>query len=182
MVLRVNGRTATPILEATVQEIGTSVAGRFRISDFGFRNLCNPQSAIRNPQSLQRRRRSSSTPTAPTATTTRRWRWTLAGGRPEIVHINQLLAGERRLLDYGMLVIAGGFSYGDDLGAGVLWAVDLQRAVAGGDVGVCGKRPSRPGHLQRLPGPRQSRATSIARSMVNPQPQCHADLQPIGAF
>ena len=50
----------------------------------------------------------------------------LAGGKPEIVHINQLLAGERRLRDYGMLLVPGGFSYGDDLGAGVLWAVDLQ--------------------------------------------------------
>ena len=50
----------------------------------------------------------------------------LAGGTPEVVHVNQLLAGERRLLDYGMLVIPGGFSYGDDLGAGVLWSVDLQ--------------------------------------------------------
>ncbi|NOX63571.1 MAG: phosphoribosylformylglycinamidine synthase I [Chloroflexi bacterium] len=48
-----------------------------------------------------------------------------AGGAPEIVHINQLLAGERRLSDYAMLVIPGGFSYGDDLGAGKLWAVRL---------------------------------------------------------
>jgi phosphoribosylformylglycinamidine synthase len=52
---------------------------------------------------------------------------TLAGGEPEIVHINQLMAGERRLADYGMLVIPGGFSYGDDLGAGVLWALDLRQ-------------------------------------------------------
>ncbi len=51
----------------------------------------------------------------------------LAGGTPEIVHVNQLLAGERDLLDYQMLVIPGGFSYGDDLGAGVLWAVDMGR-------------------------------------------------------
>ncbi|MBE2197338.1 MAG: phosphoribosylformylglycinamidine synthase subunit PurL [Anaerolinea sp.] len=50
----------------------------------------------------------------------------LAGGAPEVVHINQLLAGERRLRDYGMLIVPGGFSYGDDLGAGALWAVDLQ--------------------------------------------------------
>ncbi len=49
----------------------------------------------------------------------------LAGGRPEIVHINQLGAGERRLADYQMLLIPGGFSYGDDLGAGRLWANDL---------------------------------------------------------
>jgi phosphoribosylformylglycinamidine synthase len=57
----------------------------------------------------------------------------LAGGEPEIVHINQLLAGERNLLDYHMLVIPGGFSYGDDLGAGVLWALDLRHRL-GNDV------------------------------------------------
>ncbi|HLV36419.1 MAG TPA: phosphoribosylformylglycinamidine synthase I, partial [Spirillospora sp.] len=49
----------------------------------------------------------------------------LAGGVPEIVHINQLLSGEKNLLDYHMLIVPGGFSYGDDLGAGVLWALDL---------------------------------------------------------
>ncbi|MFQ5435932.1 MAG: phosphoribosylformylglycinamidine synthase subunit PurQ, partial [Anaerolineae bacterium] len=53
----------------------------------------------------------------------------LAGGQPEIVHVNQLLAGERRLTDYAMLVIPGGFSYGDDLGAGVLWAQDLRHGL-----------------------------------------------------
>lgn len=53
----------------------------------------------------------------------------LAGGAPEIVHINQLLSGARRLADYHMLVIPGGFSYGDDLGAGVLLAVDLRRRL-----------------------------------------------------
>lgn len=49
----------------------------------------------------------------------------LAGGAPEIVHINQLIGGARHLADYAMLVIPGGFSYGDDLGAGRLWANDL---------------------------------------------------------
>jgi phosphoribosylformylglycinamidine synthase I len=53
----------------------------------------------------------------------------LAGGEPEIVHLNQLLAGERRLADYGMAVIPGGFSYGDDLGAGQLWAQDLRHRL-----------------------------------------------------
>ncbi|MBC7315059.1 MAG: phosphoribosylformylglycinamidine synthase subunit PurQ, partial [Chloroflexi bacterium] len=43
------------------------------------------------------------------------WACELAGGQPEIVHINQLLAGQRRWEDYQMLVIPGGFSYGDDL-------------------------------------------------------------------
>jgi phosphoribosylformylglycinamidine synthase len=53
----------------------------------------------------------------------------LAGGEPEIVHVNQLLAGERLLLDYHMLIVPGGFSYGDDLGAGTLWALDLQNRL-----------------------------------------------------
>lgn len=53
----------------------------------------------------------------------------LAGGDPEIVHINQLLNGERRIMDYHMMVLPGGFSYGDDLGAGVLWALDLRQRL-----------------------------------------------------
>jgi phosphoribosylformylglycinamidine synthase len=53
----------------------------------------------------------------------------LAGADPEIVHVNQLLTGERELRDYQMLVVPGGFSYGDDLGAGVLWALDLQQRL-----------------------------------------------------
>ena len=50
----------------------------------------------------------------------------LAGGAPEIVHLNQLRAGERRMTDYNSLLLPGGFSYGDALGAGVRWALDLQ--------------------------------------------------------
>jgi phosphoribosylformylglycinamidine synthase len=71
----------------------------------------------------------------------------LAGADPEVVHVNQLLNGERRLVDYHMLVIPGGFSYGDDLGAGTLWALDLyhrlgekvDRFVASGRpvLGIC---------------------------------------------
>ena len=49
----------------------------------------------------------------------------LAGAAAEIVHINQLIGGERDLAAYQMLVLPGGFSYGDDLGAGRLWANDL---------------------------------------------------------
>lgn len=54
----------------------------------------------------------------------------MAGGEPEIVHINRLRKGERQLSDYQMLVIPGGFSYGDDLGAGRLWALDLREELA----------------------------------------------------
>jgi phosphoribosylformylglycinamidine synthase len=50
----------------------------------------------------------------------------LAGGAPEIVHINQLRRGDRRFADYQGLLLPGGFSYGDALGAGVRWALDLQ--------------------------------------------------------
>ncbi len=49
----------------------------------------------------------------------------LAGAQPEIVHINQVIGGERQLASCQMLVLPGGFSYGDDLGAGRLWANDL---------------------------------------------------------
>lgn len=53
----------------------------------------------------------------------------LAGGIPEIVHVNQLFAGERRISDYQMIVVPGGFSYGDDLGAGTRWALDLRERL-----------------------------------------------------
>lgn len=50
----------------------------------------------------------------------------LAGGVPEIVHINQLRRGERNFADYAMLLLPGGFSYGDALGAGARMALDMQ--------------------------------------------------------
>ncbi|MBV7332967.1 phosphoribosylformylglycinamidine synthase I [Chloroflexi bacterium TSY] len=50
----------------------------------------------------------------------------LAGGEAEIVHINQLLQGEKRFDDYQMLLIPGGFSYGDALGAGTRLSLDMQ--------------------------------------------------------
>jgi phosphoribosylformylglycinamidine synthase len=70
------------------------------------------------------------------------WACELAGGAPEIVHINRLSAGERRLPDYQMLVLPGGFSYGDDLGAGKLWAVALRHRLADELAGfVAARRP-----------------------------------------
>ena len=55
---------------------------------------------------------------------------THAGGDYEIVHINQLVSGERRIADYQIAILPGGFSYGDDLGAGALWALDLRQRFA----------------------------------------------------
>jgi phosphoribosylformylglycinamidine synthase subunit PurQ / glutaminase len=50
----------------------------------------------------------------------------LAGATPEIVHINQLRDQKKRWQDYQILVIPGGFSYADVLGAGRLFALDLK--------------------------------------------------------
>ena len=49
----------------------------------------------------------------------------LAGADPEIVHLNQLRARHRRWEDYALLVLPGGFSHADALGAGKLLALDL---------------------------------------------------------
>jgi phosphoribosylformylglycinamidine synthase len=45
-----------------------------------------------------------------------------AGMGSDIVHINDLIAGRRSLSDYRLLVFPGGFSYGDDTGAGNAYA------------------------------------------------------------
>ncbi len=47
------------------------------------------------------------------------------GFETDLVHINQLLKAPETLLDYHFLVIPGGFSYSDDLGAGTLLAKNL---------------------------------------------------------
>ena len=57
------------------------------------------------------------------------WACELAGGQPEIVHVNQLMSGQRRMADYGMLVLPGGFSFGDALGAGKLLGLTLRLAL-----------------------------------------------------
>ncbi len=53
------------------------------------------------------------------------WAIERAGGAPEIVHVEQLATGARSLSEFRMLLVPGGFSYGDDLGAGKLWATTL---------------------------------------------------------
>ncbi len=49
----------------------------------------------------------------------------LAGAQPELVHLNQLRSGVKRWEDYQILVLPGGFTYADALGAGKLLALDL---------------------------------------------------------
>ncbi len=50
---------------------------------------------------------------------------TLAGAESQPVPLNELRAGKKQFADYQMLVVAGGFSYADALGAGKLLALDL---------------------------------------------------------
>jgi phosphoribosylformylglycinamidine synthase len=70
----------------------------------------------------------------------------LAGARVESVHLERLLAGEAGLDDIALVVLPGGFSFGDHLGAGTLWAHRLEalgealsRFVADGRpvLGIC---------------------------------------------
>src|SRR4051812_19346112 len=44
------------------------------------------------------------------------------GGAPERVHISQFKSGKVRILEYDICVVPGGFSYGDDVGAGRILA------------------------------------------------------------
>jgi len=71
----------------------------------------------------------------------------LAGARAERVHINSLIDGSRRLADFQIMAFVGGFSWGDDHGAGVIQAVRMRtrigdtilRFVADGNlvIGIC---------------------------------------------
>ena len=70
-----------------------------------------------------------------------------AGMDAEIVHINDLIDGKKQLADYRLLVFPGGFSYGDDTGAGNAYAnrvrnnlwKDLEEFLEGDNLvlGIC---------------------------------------------
>ncbi|MFA6716179.1 MAG: phosphoribosylformylglycinamidine synthase I [Victivallales bacterium] len=71
----------------------------------------------------------------------------LCGASPEMVHLNDLLNGKRRLEEYHILAFIGGFSFGDHLGAGTVFANrikaklrdELKQFVADGKliIGIC---------------------------------------------
>jgi phosphoribosylformylglycinamidine synthase len=54
------------------------------------------------------------------------WAFELAGAKPERLHLNRLLENPARLADFQILCIPGGFSYGDDLGAGIIFSRQLR--------------------------------------------------------
>lgn len=53
-----------------------------------------------------------------------------AGAKAEIIHLNQLRTGEKEMGDYQIIVLPGGFSYGDDIASGRVWAIELQTRFA----------------------------------------------------
>ncbi len=48
------------------------------------------------------------------------------GAQAELIHINRLVSCEKKLYDYHILAIPGGFTYGDDAGAGKILANELR--------------------------------------------------------
>lgn len=54
----------------------------------------------------------------------------LSGSRGEILHLSRLLAEPQRLDEVELIVLAGGFSYGDDVAAGRVWGLELRHNLA----------------------------------------------------
>lgn len=71
----------------------------------------------------------------------------LCGASPEMVHLNDLLSGKHSLSEFHILAFIGGFSFGDHLGAGTVFANrikaklrdELKQFVADGKliIGIC---------------------------------------------
>lgn len=57
--------------------------------------------------------------------------FSLAGGEPERWHINRLLEEPKRLAEFQVLCVPGGFSYGDDIAAGRILGNQLEHHLAG---------------------------------------------------
>jgi len=55
----------------------------------------------------------------------------IAGAKPERVHINRLIDGSRKLKDYSVMAIPGGFSYGDDIASGKILANEIRCTLMG---------------------------------------------------
>jgi phosphoribosylformylglycinamidine synthase subunit PurQ / glutaminase len=53
----------------------------------------------------------------------------MAGAQADQVHISQLQNGDRRLDDYQVLALSGGFSYGDDIAAGRILGLEVRKTL-----------------------------------------------------
>src|SRR6476660_6713860 len=54
-----------------------------------------------------------------------------AGGLAERLHVNQVLESPRRLDEFQILCLPGGFSYGDDIAAGRILGTQIRHHLAG---------------------------------------------------
>jgi phosphoribosylformylglycinamidine synthase len=50
---------------------------------------------------------------------------TYLGASPEVVHMNEFIRRKKNLLDYDAFIFPGGFSYGDRIRSGAIWAKQL---------------------------------------------------------
>ncbi|OGS51490.1 MAG: hypothetical protein A3J79_05620 [Elusimicrobia bacterium RIFOXYB2_FULL_62_6] len=64
-----------------------------------------------------------------------------AGADAELVHINELLSDRKKVLNYDIMAFPGGFSYGDDISAGKIFAVKMARLAKDFDAFVRDARP-----------------------------------------
>ena len=80
----------------------------------------------------------------------------LAGGKAELVLLQDLIGGDSRLDDYQAAVVPGGFSYGDHLGAGRIFATMLVARLRDQLVRFLDAQEAFAGNLQWLPGPYRS--------------------------
>ena len=48
------------------------------------------------------------------------------GFRADVIHVNRLIENKKLVHEYQFLIVPGGFSFGDDLGAGKVLANELQ--------------------------------------------------------
>jgi len=49
-----------------------------------------------------------------------------AGAEVDLVHINRLIGREKKLADYQIMVVPGGFTYGDDISGGKVFANEIK--------------------------------------------------------
>jgi len=53
----------------------------------------------------------------------------MAGAHSELVHINRLISKEKDIHEYQVLALPGGFSYGDDIASGKIFANELKNKL-----------------------------------------------------
>lgn len=58
-----------------------------------------------------------------------RYAWERAGAAPRLMHLNDLLARPAQLHDYAALMFIGGFSFGDHMGSGLVFANRLRERL-----------------------------------------------------